>query len=65
MKNTNNNEVVRLIYSVLNSSDEIVRRGWISGSFDSSMPYIEMIDELLEQAYEKEEIEGEWSIVEA
>tara|TARA_R110002153_G_scaffold78502_1_gene200938 strand:+ start:85 stop:285 length:201 start_codon:yes stop_codon:yes gene_type:complete len=64
-----NNETISITYDVVNGDNEIVRTSRISGSFDSDMEMTEMVDELMERAYEVQMGRGGWnssySIVEA
>tara|TARA_R110000744_G_scaffold380215_1_gene500296 strand:- start:66787 stop:66987 length:201 start_codon:yes stop_codon:yes gene_type:complete len=64
-----NNETISITYDVVNGDNEIVRTSRISGSFDSDMEYIDMVDELMDRAYEVQMGRGGWnssySIVEA
>ena len=64
-----NNETLSITYDVINGDNEIVRTSRISGSFDSDMEMIDMVDELMDRAYEVQEGRGGWnssySIVEA
>ena len=55
MKNSNTEETISISYDVLNFQDEPVRSGRISGTFPSDTSWIDMVDELLERAYDREE----------
>jgi hypothetical protein len=52
---TNATETISIDYDVLNRDDERVRSGKISGTFPDSTSWIDMVDELLERAWAREE----------
>lgn len=55
-----NTETISISYDVLDSNAEIIRSGKVRGTFPDDTAYIDMVDDLLELAYEKE-MTYDWS----
>tara|TARA_R110002153_G_scaffold120946_1_gene266309 strand:+ start:396 stop:602 length:207 start_codon:yes stop_codon:yes gene_type:complete len=53
MQNTNT-EKIAISYDVLDYQDEVVRSAQISGTFPIDTSWIDIADELLDRAYERE-----------
>ena len=47
-------------YDVLTSDNEVVRSGRISGTFSEDSAMVDIVDELLERAYEREMMGTYW-----
>tara|TARA_R110000796_G_scaffold84292_1_gene183829 strand:- start:24 stop:242 length:219 start_codon:yes stop_codon:yes gene_type:complete len=45
-------------YEVVNADDEFVREGQIQGNFPRNTPWVDVVDELVDRAYPKEELRG-------
>ena len=59
-KAMSNTEKVTINYDVLSSNDEVLRTHKISGTFPTDWTYTDMIDDLIEKAYEKEMAKASW-----
>tara|TARA_R110002153_G_scaffold132597_1_gene281615 strand:- start:7855 stop:8055 length:201 start_codon:yes stop_codon:yes gene_type:complete len=55
-----NTEKVSIVYNVLDVNAEIIREGRISGTFSEDSAMVDIVDELLERAYEREMMGTYW-----